>query len=104
MMAALSPMTKDVPPFCMVAGRNELIGLNLVGLKRRNWERSVIMEIKDAYRAVLAGGQNPRPLAKSLEATVVSAPARVFLEFFAGGTRGFVRPVRVKGGSDSGHD
>lgn len=97
MIAGLARITKDVPPFCMVAERDELTGLNLVGMKRRRWERTVIIEIKSAYRAVLASGANPRPLAAAHAASVESGPARLFLEFFAGGTRGFARPARFPG-------
>ena len=94
MVAGLARITKDVPAFCMVAERDELTGLNLVGLKRRGWTRDVIMEIKDSYRAVLGEPGNPRPRAAALLPTATSEPARRFLEFFAGGKRGFAQPVR----------
>lgn len=83
----------DAPPFCMVTERNELNGLNLVGIKRRQFPREAVMELKDCYRAVYAVPCNRRKAAAArLEQGVEHGPARIFLEFFLGGTRGFVSP------------
>ena len=98
MIAGLARVTKDVPAFCMVAERDELTGLNLVGLKRRGWSRDVIMEIKDSYRAVLGEVGNPRPRAADRVATAESDPAKTFLKFFEGGKRGFAQPLRPSAG------
>jgi len=43
-------MTTDVPPFCMVAVRNRMIGLNIVGLRRSGMPRDQITALRDAYR------------------------------------------------------
>lgn len=92
MIAGLARITQDLAPFLLVAERNEVSGLNLVGLKRRGVAREAIAELKDCYAAVFAGG-DPRKLAAArLAAGVRSAEARRFLEFFAGGKRGFARP------------
>jgi UDP-N-acetylglucosamine acyltransferase len=93
MIAGLARITQDLAPFLLVAERNEVSGLNLVGLKRRGVSREAIGELKDCYRAVFAGG-DPRKLAVSrMAAEVRSAEARRFLEFFADGKRGFARPA-----------
>jgi len=90
----MATLTQDVAPFLMVAERNRLSGFNLVGLKRRGFNRETIKELKDCYSQVFSGG-NPRVHAASLLAAGVNSPeARRFLEFFAGGKRGFVRPNR----------
>jgi UDP-N-acetylglucosamine acyltransferase len=88
-------LTQDVAPFLMVAERNRLSGFNAVGLKRRGISREAIGELKECYARVFAGG-NPRVHAAALLADGVASPeARRFLEFFAGGKRGFVRPHRA---------
>jgi len=90
MIAGLARITQDLAPFLLVAERNEVSGLNLVGLKRRGFSREAIAELKACYAAVFAGG-DPRKLAA---ARVGKTPeARRFLEFFAGGKRGFARPA-----------
>lgn len=102
MVGGLSRITKDVAPFLMVAERDEVPGFNLVGLKRRGFSREAIQEIKAAYAAVFGGGDPRKPAASLLEAGVQHAEARRFLEFFAGGKRGFARPAA--GGGMSGED
>lgn len=92
MVGGVSPITQDIAPFLMVADRNAVAGLNLVGLKRRGFPREAIAEIKDCFHAVFAGG-DPRKLASArLAAGVRSPEAQRFLAFFAGGKRGFARP------------
>ena len=94
MVAGLARITRDVAPFLMVAERDEVPGFNLVGLKRRGLSRETIREIKDCYAHVFRSG-DPRPLAAARLAAGVNSPeARRFLEFFAGGKRGFARPAR----------
>jgi UDP-N-acetylglucosamine acyltransferase len=98
MVAGLARITQDLAPFLLVAERNEVSGLNLVGLKRRSVPRETVAELKDCYRGVFAGG-DPRKLAAArLAAGVRTAEARCFLAFFAGGKRGFARPGAGPGG------
>lgn len=89
MIAGLARITQDLAPFLLVAERNEVSGLNLVGLKRRGFSREAIGEIKECYAAVFAGG-DPRKLAAAR--TARTPEAKRFLDFFAGGKRGFARP------------
>lgn len=93
MVGGLARITQDVAPFLMVVERNEVPGFNLVGIKRRKFSREAIREIKDCYSRVFAAGDPRAPAAALLAAGVQSAEARRFLEFFAAGKRGFVRPV-----------
>ena len=96
MVAGLARITLDVAPFTMVAERDEVIGLNVVGLKRRGLTRLVIQELKDAFRRVYQTSGNIRLIAAEiLSSKDTWAPeTRRFLEFFAGGKRGFARPRR----------
>jgi UDP-N-acetylglucosamine acyltransferase len=101
MIAGLARITQDLAPFLLVAERNEVSGLNLVGLKRRGVAREAIAELKDCYRAVFAGG-DPRKLAATRLGTGVRSPeAKRFLEFFVGGKRGFARPETLAPADDS---
>ncbi|MDD3179782.1 MAG: acyl-ACP--UDP-N-acetylglucosamine O-acyltransferase [Opitutaceae bacterium] len=103
MVGGAGRITRDVAPFLMVAERDEVSGLNLVGLKRRGFSREIIAEIKECYRRVFFVGGDPREhAAAALSAGVKTAEARRFLEFFAGGKRGFVRPAYQRG-SGCGH-
>jgi UDP-N-acetylglucosamine acyltransferase len=94
MLGGLARITRDIPPFTMAAERDELVGLNVVGLRRRGLKGPALAELKAAFRAACLPVGNPRELAAAALATGAfqGAEARRFLEFFAGGRRGFVRP------------
>jgi len=50
MIGGMSPVEKDVVPYALVMGeRANLAGMNLVGLKRRNFSREEIGMLKDAF-------------------------------------------------------
>jgi UDP-N-acetylglucosamine acyltransferase len=56
MISATSSATKDVPPFGIAEGRNRLVGVNLVGLKRAGMTPTQINGIRQAYRMLLTSG------------------------------------------------
>jgi len=81
----------DIPPFTLAAERNELHGLNLVGLRRRGYDAATIAEIKLLYKTVFADG-SPRANALKAAPLAKTEPGKKFLAFFVGGKRGFLRP------------
>lgn len=95
MVSGMSRVSQDVPPFCMVAERNELIGLNLVGLKRRGFEREAIKELKKLYHLVFGVEGRVRVLAEGAlkDNMAKSDIGRQFLEFLSGeSSKGVMRP------------
>ena len=93
MTGGLARITRDIAPFLIAAERDEVSGFNVVGLKRRGFSRETIAELKACFAAVFAGG-DPRKLAAARSVAGVRTPeARRFLDFFAGGKRGFIRPA-----------
>lgn len=103
MISGLARVTRDVAPFTMVAERDEVIGLNLVGLRRRGVPRESVVELKGAFREVYFTPGNIRDgAARALErGTYRTAEARGFLEFFTTGKRGFARARREAGTEDA---
>ena len=101
MVGGLGRITRDVPPFTMATERDELIGLNIVGLRRRGFRPPVVAELKRASREVCRSAGNPRDLAAAAlgGGGYASDEARRFLDFFAAGRRGFLR-ART-GGADA---
>lgn len=97
-VGGLSRITLDLPPFTMVAERDDVSGLNLVGLRRRGVSREGIAELKEAFRTVYSTTGNIREIAAKALASgrFPGAETRKFLEFFAGGQRGFARARRAK--------
>ena len=56
-VSANSMIARDVPPFCIAAGRGgELYGLNSIGLRRRGFGKETMSALKKAYRAAFRGG------------------------------------------------
>jgi UDP-N-acetylglucosamine acyltransferase len=96
MISGHASITRDVPPYVMAAERDDVIGLNLLGLKRRAFSRAAIVELKDAFRVVYFTPGNIRDVAAEALAAgdFSTAEARHFLGFFTGGKRGFVRARR----------
>jgi UDP-N-acetylglucosamine acyltransferase len=103
MVAGLARITRDVAPFTMAAERDEVIGLNVVGLRRRGCDAIVLAELKRAYRDVYTDTGNLRAQAAAALASAhyQSAEASRFLQFFAGGKRGFIRPLTTSADSGS---
>jgi UDP-N-acetylglucosamine acyltransferase len=97
MVAGHASITRDVPHFTMVAERDDVIGFNVVGLKRRGVARASIAELKAAYHDVYFTPGNIREVAAARLAAgaYVTSEARRFLEFFAGGKRSFARARRA---------
>jgi UDP-N-acetylglucosamine acyltransferase len=96
-------ISRDVPPYCMATERNALIGLNVVGLRRRGLDRKVMGELKRAYHALNVSVGNLREIAASMLAggELKSPEAHTFLQFFAGGRRQFVRARRAGEGDST---
>lgn len=88
-------ITEDVPPEGLAHGRNELAGLNLIGLRRRGVSAEAMAELKRAYHTVYAPATGCAAQAQAaLDAGAFrTAEALAFLRFFLGGKRGrFVQP------------
>lgn len=96
MIGGLSRITRDLAPFTITAERDEVSGLNLVGLKRRGFSREAIRELKEAFRSVYFATGNIRELAAAAlnGGEFKTAEAWRFLVFFAEGKRGFARAAR----------
>lgn len=105
MIGGLARVANDVPPFTMVAERDEVSGLNVVGLRRRGLPRQSVDELKRAFRTVNLPVGNMRELAAAALASgeYSSAEARRYLEFFGTGRRGVVRARRGRESAGPAH-
>lgn len=103
MVGGHASITRDVPHFTMVAERDEIVGFNVVGLKRRGFSRAAIAELKAAFHDVYFTPGNIREVAaQRLAANAFETPeARRFLAFFAGGKRSFARARRADANPDA---
>lgn len=93
MVSGLSRITMDVPPFTTVAERNEVHGLNTVGLKRAGISTAALGELKKLYRLFYRSDLTvPAALA---QATGFATPeAREFVEFIRQSPNGICQAER----------
>lgn len=88
MMQGGAGISKDLPPYAIAAGENEICGLNVVGLRRNGFSAEARLELRELYRKLFRSGV---PLGKAL-AEVLAEPhgpeARLFLDFIRTSKRG----------------
>ncbi len=92
MIGGMSRITKDIAPFIRVSERDQVAGLNLIGLRRKNVASDVIRELKQLYHAVLRTSGNPVEAAAA-RSLPESREGRDFLEFFIPSKRGYAKSV-----------
>ncbi len=95
MIGGMSGVEKDVIPFGSVIGnRAHLAGLNLIGLKRRGFDRETIRALREAYRAIFGGeGSLAERAARAAEAHAGVAPVDELTAFILTDTsRNFCTP------------
>ena len=93
MIGGASAVVKDIPPYTLAQGNHaKLFGLNLIGLKRRNFAEKNIKAITDAYRIIFRSSL-------LLDAAIIKAEAEVenlpevlnFIKFIKESERGVCR-------------
>ncbi|MGD9557589.1 MAG: acyl-ACP--UDP-N-acetylglucosamine O-acyltransferase [Mangrovibacterium sp.] len=93
MISGGSLVRKDVPPY-IKAGREPLsyVGINSIGLRRRNYNNDKIREIQDIYRYIYQKGLNTAQAVEIIEAEMPASPERdEILLFVKDSKRGIIR-------------
>ncbi|MDD2380903.1 MAG: acyl-ACP--UDP-N-acetylglucosamine O-acyltransferase [Mariniphaga sp.] len=93
MIAGGSLVRKDVPPY-IKAGREPLsyVGINSIGLRRRNYSNDKIREIQDIYRYIYQKGLNTAQAVEIIEAEMPASQERdEVLLFVKDSKRGIIR-------------
>ena len=92
-LANNAAVTRDVPPYVVVAGSPaEPKGVNSEGLKRRGFDAAQIGHIKDAYRLLYRSGLKLADAGAELGRRAAAQPElQPFVEFLAASERSIVR-------------
>jgi len=93
MISGGSLVRKDVPPF-IKAGREPLsyVGINSIGLRRRNYNNEKIREVQEIYRYIYQKGLNTAQAVEIIEAEMPATPERdEVLLFVKDSKRGIIR-------------
>ena len=93
MIGGASAVVKDVPPFTIAQGNHaKLYGLNLIGLKRRNFPEKTIKALKEAYQIIFRSNLLlEKALNKAQEEVEDCAEVRHFIQFIKESERGMCR-------------
>jgi UDP-N-acetylglucosamine acyltransferase len=92
-VGANSLILKDIPPYVMASGQPaKPFGLNSEGLKRRGFNKDVILHIKRAYKAVYRQGLTvDEAIEKIASDDVAMTELSLFTDFIANSSRGIIR-------------
>ena len=92
-LANNAAVTRDVPPYLLVAGSPaEPKGINSEGLKRRGFEAGQISNIKNAYRLLYRSGLKLAEAEAQLKELAASQPELVpFVNFLSSSERSIIR-------------
>jgi len=86
-----SVVAKDVPPFVLVGGHPaEPRGINVEGLRRRNFDSARIQRIKHAYRELYTSGRKLEDAVAAMRETA-TPDAELLADFVAASERSIVR-------------
>jgi UDP-N-acetylglucosamine acyltransferase len=93
MIGGASAVVKDVPPYSIAQGNHaKLFGLNLIGLKRRDFSEKTIKALKDAYRIIFRSNLLLEAALKKAQEEVEDVPeAKHFIKFIKESERGVCR-------------
>jgi len=86
-------VVQDVPPFILAAGEPLAFkGLNIIGLKRRNFSPETILALRKCYRLLYQSKMNTSQALERIQADVDMIPeVQAVLEFIQKSERGFIR-------------
>ncbi|MBB73190.1 MAG: acyl-[acyl-carrier-protein]--UDP-N-acetylglucosamine O-acyltransferase [Planctomycetaceae bacterium] len=96
MVGGQAAIKRDVPPYVMMDGQsNEVVGLNLVGLRRQGFSNEDISQLKAAYRVIYRSELAWKEVLSHLRTQSTTGPVHVLTEFLSSGERGFVQARRT---------
>jgi UDP-N-acetylglucosamine acyltransferase len=94
MVQGSSAFGKDLPPFVIAAERNQVFGLNVVGLRRAGFSAKDRDEIKAAFKLVYQSGLNIGQALEKAAMMKLGGPAREFLDFVANAKKRGICPLK----------
>lgn len=102
-IAGGSLVRKDVPPF-VKAGREPLTyaGVNSVGLRRRGFSETAILQVQQCYRLLFMSGLNTSDALDKIELELLPSPERdEVVNFVRNSGRGIIKGYSRNGSNDA---
>lgn len=103
MIGGGSMVAQDVIPFGLTHGnRAKIMGLNVVGLRRRGLSREGLSTLKSAYRTLFHSGEGLTEAVAKIEKSDRTPELEILLTFLRGASaRGYCRPAPKSDGNES---
>lgn len=98
MISGGSLVRQDVPPFVTVAHEPlAFVGVNSIGLKRRNFLSEDINAAQDIYRIIFQEGLNTTNALKKIESEILDSQIKkIIVEFVVNSKRGLIKGYQSK--------
>lgn len=93
----LSAFSMDIPPFVIAAERNQVFGLNAIGLRRAGFSSQQREEIKAAFKLIYASGLNVSDALAQASEVKLGELAEEFFEFVRQAQKRGICPYRGSG-------
>lgn len=93
MIGGCSGVVQDIPPFIIAQGNHATpFGLNIEGLKRRGFSRSIVHAIRDAYKILYRSNKTIEGAKSALKLLAIKYPIiNEFINFLIRSQRGIIR-------------
>jgi UDP-N-acetylglucosamine acyltransferase len=107
LLQGMTAVSKDIPPYTIAAGRNSVVALNVVGLKRAGFNLPLRNEAKRAFELLYRAGLNAAQAREEAGRRVWSSEIAPFWAFLATSRRGVCGLAawsRIKGGATDAED
>jgi UDP-N-acetylglucosamine acyltransferase len=88
LMQGGSAVSRDLPPFTIARGGNNIGGLNVIGLRRAGIGPAERLELKKLYRLLFRSGQNLTLALEQARQLYSSPSAKAMIDFVASSKRG----------------
>lgn len=88
MMQGGAGISKDLPPYTMAQGVNEICGLNAIGLRRAGFSSEDRLELKRLYRFLFRGSLGLLDAVNEARRTFCCSPSIQLLDFIVASKRG----------------
>ena len=92
MIGGLSRVSKDVPPYMLIVGDSKVCGVNVIGMRRAQFNAAQRQAVRRAYSTLYRSGLSISHAVERLQADAATPEVAAILTFIETSTRGLCAP------------